>query len=252
MNHITDQFYGLVKGKEGNFAKGFGNIFRSILNSHIGVYCSDNLFVWERNLSFMKNKKLMESFNKNSNGKFPLEGILWRTATIAWAAENALNIEGDFVECGCYKGTTAKVIYDYLNFSKIKDKNYYLYDIFEYDDNFSHHKMPEHSKTLYSEVKKLFKEANNVKVIKGKLPDSFTEGCPQKISLLHLDLNNLDAEIDTLEILFEKMVKGSILILDDFGWLGYENQCKHETEWFKERGYSVLEMPTGQGIVIKR
>ena len=48
------------------------------------------------------------------------------------------------------------------------------------------------------------------------------------------------------------MVSGSILILDDFGWGAYHDQCKLELEWFTNKGYSVSEIPTGQGIVIKR
>jgi hypothetical protein len=69
---------------------------------------------------------------------------------------------------------------------------------------------------------------------------------------MHLDLNNVDAEIGTLEILFEKMVPGSIIVLDDFGWMYYENQNIYELDWFNKKGYSVLEIPTGQGILIKR
>ena len=57
---------------------------------------------------------------------------------IVWAAEIGLKLEGDFVECGCYKGTTAKVVHEYLEFSKIKDKRYFLYDLFEHlDESFS-------------------------------------------------------------------------------------------------------------------
>jgi O-methyltransferase len=131
-------------------------------------------------------------------------------------------------------------------------KRYFLYDLFEYDESFSHHAMPEHSKTLYDEVKDLFKSEKNVVITKGKLPETLSINCPEKISFMHLDLNNVDAEIGTLEILFEKMVPGSIIVLDDFGWMYYEQQNISELNWFNKKGYSVLEIPTGQGILIKR
>ena len=252
MNHITDQFYGITSNNHETFVRGFRSVLKSISVNKKGIYCSDNLFTWDKNLSFMKNQRLMKIFNKHSNGEYPLHGILWRIATIIWAAENGLKLEGDFVECGCYKGTTAKVVFDYFNFSNIKNKEYYLYDLFKHEDTFTHHSMPEHSETLYHEVKKLFKNKKNVKITKGKLPETLSINCPEKISFLHLDLNNAVAEIDTLEILFNKMVSGSILILDDFGWGAYHDQCKLELEWFTNKGYSVLEIPTGQGIVIKR
>ena len=252
MNHITDQFYGVTKGKEKTFVNGFHQIFHSINNTKKGIYCSDNLLTWGRNLSFMKNERLMKIFNKFSKGQYPLHGILWRMATIVWAAEIGLKLDGDFVECGCYKGTTAKVVHEYLEFSKIKNKRYFLYDLFEYDESFSHHAMPEHSKTLCDEVKDLFKSEKNVVITKGKLPETLSINCPEKISFMHLDLNNVDAEIGTLEILFEKMVPGSIIVLDDFGWMYYEQQNISELNWFNKKGYSVLEIPTGQGILIKR
>ena len=129
MNHITDQFYGVTKGKEKTFVNGFHQIFHSINNTKKGIYCSDNLLTWGRNLSFMKNERLMKIFNKFSKGQYPLHGILWRIATIVWAAEIGLKLDGDFVECGCYKGTTAKVVHEYLEFSKINKFEFpYLID----------------------------------------------------------------------------------------------------------------------------
>jgi hypothetical protein len=47
------------------------------------------------------------------------------------------------------------------------------------------------------------------------------------------------------------MVPGAVLILDDYGWLGYRAQKLAEDPWFEKRGYRVLELPTGQGLLIK-
>ena len=55
-----------------------------------------------------------------------------------------------------------------------------------------------------------------------------------------------------LELFFDKIVAGGILILDDYATMGYEKQYFSEKEFFKNRNYSVVELPTGQGIVIKR
>jgi len=68
---------------------------------------------------------------------------------------------------------------------------------------------------------------------------------------MHLDLNNADAEIGALKLLFERMVPGAVLVLDDYGWLAYRAQKLAEDPWFAQRGYRVLELPTGQGLLIK-
>ncbi len=68
---------------------------------------------------------------------------------------------------------------------------------------------------------------------------------------MHIDLNNAPAEIGALEILFDRLSPGGILILDDYGWVGYKAQKQAEDPWLAARGYQVLELPTGQGLVFK-
>lgn len=84
------------------------------------------------------------------------------------------------------------------------------------------------------------------------MPDSFSQGTPERISLLHIDMNNAPAEIATLEAMWERVVPGGIALLDDYGWIAYSAQTFAERDFFAQRGYSVLELPTGQGLVLKR
>ncbi len=116
----------------------------------------------------------------------------------------------------------------------------------------NHHAMPEHGKALFEQVKDRFSDFSNVTVTQGKVPDVLRQVAPEKIAFMHLDMNNAEAEVGALDVLFERMVPGAILILDDYGWMGYRDQKTAEDAWFAERGYQVLEMPTGQGMVIKQ
>jgi hypothetical protein len=111
--------------------------------------------------------------------------------------------------------------------------------------------MPEHSKGLYATVKEKFSLFSNVTVTQGKVPEVLAEVAPEKIAFMNIDMNNADAEIGALEVLFDRMVPGAVLILDDYGWLYYKNQKMAEDPWLEKRGYRVLELPTGQGLVIK-
>lgn len=116
-----------------------------------------------------------------------------------------------------------------------------------------HELLPEHSKELYEQTKARFKDYPNVIVTQGKVPDILHETGPgRKIAMMHIDLNNADAEVGALDLLFARMVPGAILVLDDYGWLCYQDQKLAEDDWFAKRGYFVLELPTGQGLVIKR
>lgn len=174
-------------------------------------------------------------------------GTVWRLNTLVWAARQANHLDGDFVECACYRGSSARTVADLVD---ISNRRYFLYDLFDHDESMPHHTMPEHSSTLFEEVRARFPEPNVI-VTQGRVPDSFAIAVPEKVAFLHLDLNNMEAEIGALEILWDRIVPGGVLVLDDFGWAAYRKQFVAETTWLGERGHHILEMPTGQGLVIK-
>ena len=105
---------------------------------------------------------------------------------------------------------------------------------------------------LYEQVCERFNEFSNVKVIKGVLPDSLAEEAPEKIAFLHIDLNSVKPEIGVLEVLFDRVVSGGIIVFDDYGWIEYIRQKRAEDVFMGKRYYSILELPTGQGLVVKR
>jgi hypothetical protein len=53
--------------------------------------------------------------------------------------------------------------------------------------------------------------------------------------------------------LFERVVPSGMIVLDDYEWSGtYRPQKLAEDPWFEARGYRVMPLPTGQGLVFKR
>lgn len=248
-NWLENTFYGLRNKSE--FIAGIQKAVNN-LSFQQGIWTGDNLFTYGRNLSFLEDEAFMLACEKNDVLRGGVEkSLLWRMSTVLWGIRQGLKLEGDFVECACYKGTTARVICDAIDFKLYQDKHYYLYDLFDHDPNLPHHAMPEHSKQLYAWVKNRFNDLENVTVTQGKVPDVLKDVAPEKIAFMHLDLNNADAEVGALEVLFDRMVSGAILVLDDYGWLGYRAQKLAEDPWFAKRGYHVLELPTGQGVIIK-
>ncbi len=82
------------------------------------------------------------------------------------------------------------------------------------------------------------------------MPFSFDIASPEKIAFLHIDMNTAKAEIMALEILYDRMVPGGFIVLDDYGWMLHRPQMIAERAFFAERGKMVMELPTGQGIVM--
>ena len=143
----------------------------------------------------------------------------------------------------------ATVVHSMMDNQQVKRE--FVHDLFEHNDEMNHHSMPEHGASLFDQVKARFEGLDNVVITKGMVPQSLEINCPEKIAFMHLDLNNAEAEIGALEILFERMVPGAVLVLDDYGWIAYNRQKFAEDKWFSERGYQVMELPTGQGLLIK-
>ena len=245
-NFLSVVFHGTADHEK--FCGGLQTAINQI--SSAGVFAGDNLFTFGRNLGFMNDECLMKAYNDNATTEVE-KSVLWRLATVAWGFRKGLQLDGDFVECGCYKGTTAKIMCDMADFSSYPDRRYYLYDLFDHDSAMPHHSMPEHSQFLFQKTRERFSQFSNVVVTQGQVPDILSEVSPGKIAFMHIDLNNAEAEVGALEVLFDRMVPGAVLVFDDYGWLAYGDQKKAEDHWLASRGYQVLELPTGQGLLIK-
>lgn len=217
----------------------------------VGIFAGDNLFTFGRHLSFLSDGRFMASMNKNADTVIE-KAIIWRSYVVCWATQYALRLSGDFVECGCFTGTTVRIVCDYLDFAQV-DKQYFVYDLFDHTPDMEHPRHEAHGPELFRRVQQRFADISNVHVIQGRLPEVLNDRSPEKIAFLHVDLNHAASEVGCLEMLFDRLSPGAILILDDYGWNWgvLKTQKLVEDPFFEARGYRVLELPTGQGLVIK-
>lgn len=221
-------------------------------------FIGDNMIVLMRNMAFARDAAFMAAFNDNLPEKAD-EFKIWRLHTYCWAGRSALNLPGDFVECGVFHGFYSAVLVQYLDFAAI-DKRMYLFDTFaglseEYSTDRERRGIADAydlDESWVEGVRKRFAPYPNVVVRKGVVPDVLLEGSPKRVAFLHLDMNAGAAEIGALEVLFERMTPGGIVLMDDFGRV--ENRELHLLllQWMEGHGHPVLELPTGQGLVIKR
>jgi hypothetical protein len=231
-------------------AAGFRGIHGALHpNWQRGAFAGDNLFVFSRNLSFLDDPRLMEAVARHADTAVE-RTILWRTAVLVWAARNGLKREGDFVECGCYRGTSARIVAEALGLGST-GRGYWLYDLFAYPDGSTHTRMPGMGPDLFETVKARFADMPDVRVVKGSVPEVLEGRSPERIAFLHIDMNSAPAEIGALEALFDRVVPGGCVVLDDYGYQGYREQRDAERAWFAARGHDVIELPTSQGLVIR-
>jgi O-methyltransferase len=161
------------------------------------------------------------------------------------------NLPGDYVECGTYQGYSAEVLMHFTG--GLTGRRLWLYDLFDpWGGAGEGHRLPAHTPELADKVRARFQPWQNVLVTQGKVPEVLAEVAPDQIAFLHIDMNNAEAERGALERLFDRVSTGGIIVLDDYGWNGYRAQKDSADEFMRSRDLSILELPTGQGLVVKR
>jgi len=189
----------------------------------------------------------------------------WRVHVGLWAAQCAMKLSGDFVECGVGHGFMSSAIVTQLDWDAT-GRTFYLLDSFAgideryvsseeraagiMDRNALHIEMGLYSLDEAS-VRANFSEWKNVKLIAGSIPSTLSEIDAQKIAYLHIDLNNSPPEVAALQFLWERLVPGAFVLLDDYAGLGYNSQKIGVDSFAGPRGVAVLSLPTGQGLIIK-
>lgn len=239
---ITGTFYGVTKyGRD---------LLRPLLEAlpGSGTFAGDNLLTFSKSLGFLNDQKFLTAFH----GAGPDTGelsLVWRCHVLCWAARRALNCPGDFVEAACFKGFTARVLCSALDFAHT-GRDYWLYDLFDPPADYAH-LLPGHGVDLYEKVVQRFADVPRVHVIKGRIPQSFAMGEPKQVAFLHVDMNDHEPEMATLDQFYPRMPSGGVIVLDDYGWLGYAEQRQYTEMWCRFHNLDVLELPTGQGLIIK-
>ena len=235
----------------------------NIMKTH---FQADGLGVKNKNFSFLEDERFekpwakaarlnQEGWSKTGRG---VPDIRWRAHVCCWAAQNAMNLSGDFVECGVHTGLLSLTAADYVELNK-SSKRLWLFDTFEgipadLLSGSEKELAQKNNDNIYFDVyelaKRNFSEFKNAKLIKGRIPQSFSDVDIEQISYCSIDLNNALAEKEAIDFLWPKLVKGSIIVLDDYAFSGHETQYHMWNEFAASVGQMVLTLPTGQGLII--
>jgi len=215
------------------------------------MFAADNVITWNRNLSFMREEFFVNIINGQESDAVE-KSCIWRLYVLLYFAEACQNVAGDYVELGCHKGTTAKRVTERVNFQAL-GKHYWLYDLFGWNPGDEHTHMPGHDNPrMFEDVLERFSDQPWVSVIRGSVPDSFSQGFPEKIAFAHIDMNHPAPESGALRRVLPRLSPGGFIVFDDYGWWGYSAQKRALDPIAAEHGCSILELPTGQGLLMKR
>ena len=252
-------FYGLPDGDDKMQVYQYFSAVRDLYDqAQQPSFFGDNMVALCRNMSFAHDDRFMAAFRGNERDSLDKTKV-WRLHTYCWAGRSALAIPGDFVECGVFEGLYSAVLLEYLSFETVA-KAMYLFDTFsglsdEYSTPLERHVVGGAYKgraNWFERVLARFERYANVTVTRGIVPEVFDEVAPSSIALLHLDMNAAAAEVGALEVLFDRVNDGGLILLDDYGRNETKELYAALRDWMADRRHPILELPTGQGLVVKR
>jgi hypothetical protein len=219
-------------------------------------YASDGLYT-VRNADFMTEPEFVRATRIAKEATQHPFHHTWRAHVSIWAASHALQLDGDFVECGVWKGLNARVLFEYLDLDA-KGRKFYLIDTYKgldpryiSDAERKHGLSEDHYGDFYDAAAENLSRFKNAVIVRGAVPDILSSVTPERVAYLHIDMNNAVPEIAAAEYFWPRMVAGSIMLLDDYGFGTHIEQKRAFDKFAAEKGVAILSLPTGQGLIIR-
>jgi hypothetical protein len=192
-----------------------------------------------------------------------------RIFTLARAVEYILanRIEGDFVECGTWKGGCAMTMARALMCAGSRERTLYLYDLFgrawpEPTDKDRHRGMsateqaarltPEERaqmdyglEEVRANLARTGYPAEKLHFVPGDIRQTLPADAPEHIALLRLDTDYYESTLHELVHLYPRLVSGGVLIIDDYG--DWEGSRKATDEYIEREGLRIHLIRVDQG-----
>jgi hypothetical protein len=150
---------------------------------------------------------------------------------------------GAIVDIGTYDGRALEVALRYAEPRGLV----MAYDLFDSPPKESRKR--DHGPDLYEKVKERLKPWKAA-VHMGDVTQ-LTWTFPERIAFAQIDLNCAEAEAKVFPAVYARLVPGAVVVFDDYGFARYrESALAHQA--FVQGKEQVLELPTGQGLLIKR
>lgn len=185
--------------------------------------------------------------------------IEWRVYVCCWAAEQALRLPGDFVECGVSTGIVSRAVAHYVEFGK-HARRFWLIDTFEgiplhqaspRELALAKSKNQRHYHDCHADVQQHFSRYPNVEVVKGRVPEILPTLNVTQVAFLHIDMNIAEPEVQAMRYFWDKLSPGAVVIFDDYASMAHQEQKTALDEFAAAHGFSILALPTGQGMALK-
>ena len=183
--------------------------------------------------------------------------IRWRLWILTRSAIHCAALDGSFAEFGVYRGGTSFMVLSQCR--PRAGRSYFLFDTFAGipDTNLTTRETETGfagrlSDVTLDEVRERLKPwSDQTRFVRGDVFETLRREETGPLAFAHLDLNAAAPTEAALEYAWSRMVAGAIVVFDDYGWSGYEDQRALIDRFFAGKPDGLIALPTGQALSVK-
>jgi len=166
-------------------------------------------------------------------------------------AESVINLPGCTAEVGVYRGGVSKIIAEIL-----PNKQLHLFDTFtgipmkgEHDV----HNIGDFKDTTLEQVKEYLSNHKNISYHVGWFPrDTGKNVENEQFCFVHLDADQYQSTKEALEFFYPRMVKGGVIVFDDYEWENCPGVKKAIDEFLADKLERVVVEARHQCTLVKQ
>jgi O-methyltransferase len=181
--------------------------------------------------------------------------------TLVHFLKEAMHLGGDVVECGVWRGGSARLLREEV-LREGAAKKLYLFDSFEgmaaVDSEQDRHNVGDFRDTSLEHVQSFVAGAKGddprgVAVFrKGWIPETFDGLDSMKVCFAHIDLDLYQSILDSLAFVYPRLASRGVIVFDDYGFASCPGARRAVDEFFDDKPEKPFVLDTAQAVVIKR
>jgi O-methyltransferase len=171
-------------------------------------------------------------------------------------ARQSLQVPGDLIECGVYRGGTALLLGRIISrSSNASERKLLLFDSFkgmkETNRDEDLHEAGNFSDTSLASVQQRVAWFKGAEFYPGWIPETFHGLEGRRFAFSHIDVDLHQSILDCCSFIYPRLAAGGFMIFDDYGFPSCPGARSAVDAFFKDKPEVPLVLPTGQALVFK-
>lgn len=169
------------------------------------------------------------------------------------------NVAGDIAECGVREGKSALFMLEALTVPR----DIFLFDSFEGlsdpvagKDTLASAIDPTTGLRIFAgdvdKVAARFHGRDNVRLLKGWIPDRFQDVEDRRFAFVHVDVDLFEPTLRSFDFFYPRLERHGVMVCDDYGSGAYPGARSAMDQFFADKPETPIELPQGQAFIVKR